>query len=68
MGKLSDYNAALKLKEVNTDLGGKGILGSPSYIKLVTLAGVDYYLFVSVAGALRISTTLPTTDADGSVV
>jgi hypothetical protein len=48
---------------------GKTTTGTPGTIKLLTAAGVPYYLWVDSTGDLRIHTAEPTTpDSDGSVV
>ena len=69
MSKLSLYDNALKpTGPVAADLGGKGVTGSPAYLKLVALDGTAYYYFAAADGDLRVHTAIPTADSDGAVV
>ena len=42
--------------------------GAPSYIRLSSLDGTVYYLFVEDDGTVKVHTAIPTANADGSEV
>lgn len=57
--------------EIAFDAGGKGVAGSPTYLKLVSggaTGGTAYYLYIEDDGTVKVHTAVPTADSDGSVV
>lgn len=64
---LSDREPILKYGNVQVDLFGGGESGSPSGVVMKTETGTAYYLFAG-TGGLRVHTSLPTDDGDGSLV
>ncbi|MGV8142978.1 MAG: hypothetical protein ACP5NS_05095 [Candidatus Pacearchaeota archaeon] len=68
MSKLSDYVPALRYKKPNADLGGEGTTSAPSYLKLVSADGTEYFIFCANDGTLREHTSAPTSNTSGSVV
>lgn len=68
MGRnLSDVTAILKFAGVDADLGGGGVSGSPSYVRIKSETGTNLYLFSGTSG-LRVHTSVPTDDGDGSII
>lgn len=67
--KLSDHVSALKNSGVVAfDAGGRGTTSSPGWTKVLDTDGTARYLFVDTDGRLRLHTSEPTANTDGTVV
>jgi hypothetical protein len=66
---LANFLSALKpAGKLAADIGGRGVTGSPAYLKLPATDGTANYLFFETDGTLKRHTAVPTQDSDGTVV
>lgn len=68
MARLSDAQPQIKFGQFGSDLG-KLNSTAPNYLLLPsTVAGVDRFLFMDTSNNIRVSTTEPTANSDGTII